>query len=70
MVHNQLVNVLHNQCMEKDSLISNEIRHCVDSDKALLLREVSFCVVTNKRWRIGFLLDKEEQHGVVRKLST
>ncbi|KAJ3664406.1 hypothetical protein Zmor_008580 [Zophobas morio] len=40
MVHNQLVNVLHNQCMEKDSLISNEIRHCVDSDKALLLREI------------------------------
>jgi hypothetical protein len=41
MVHNQLVNVLHNQCMEKDNLMSDEIRNCPDSEKALLLQEVS-----------------------------
>ncbi|XP_064214022.1 paramyosin isoform X1 [Tribolium castaneum] len=40
MVHNQLVNVLDNQCMEKDSVMSDEIKNCRDSEKALLLQEI------------------------------
>lgn len=40
MVHNQLVNVLDNQCMEQDTVLSEQIRNCRDSGKALLLQEV------------------------------
>lgn len=40
MAHNQLVNALNNQCLEKDVIITDQIRHCDDSEKALLLQEV------------------------------
>lgn len=41
MAHNQLVNALHDQCLEKDVLISEQIRHCGNSERALLLQEVT-----------------------------
>lgn len=61
MAHNQLVNVLHRQCLEKDSLIAEEIRRCRDSGKALLLQEVR--VKNNINYDIEYLfIDSEKQH--------
>lgn len=39
-IHNQLIVLLHNQCMEKDNHLLNLIHTTESSDRALLLQEI------------------------------